>query len=378
MKYMGSKRGMLTNGLGDLLRTESLNRHRVVDLFCGAAYVSWFASQDLKKKVLAVDLQGYAVVLARAVIERTMMVDDEKVASEWFKAIEDWRESNRVFKSAFQLDRGRLNAATWAHRARELCASSIESNGPIWRSYGGYYFSPTQALTFDAMLACLPVGGSLRTICLAATIVAASKCAAAPGHTAQPFRPTRTAGRFLREAWLRKPLDYARSALRDLCMRHAIARGKAKVADACEMAKKLGENDLVFIDPPYSGVHYSRFYHVLETLARGGCGNVAGAGRYPPPEERPVSSFSRKGESRGAFETLLTRLARNGCTVILTFPAGDCSNGLSGDFVIETACRLFKLERKTIKTRFSTLGGNNAHRKARLLSDELILLLKPT
>jgi adenine-specific DNA-methyltransferase len=377
MKYMGSKRGMLTNGLGELLRAESGRRRRVVDLFCGASSVSWFASQDLRKPVLAADLQHYAVILARAVIERTAAVADEHIAKPWFTAIDESRTSSNAWKCASELGRSKPNAATWTKRAREICGEPTKTCGPIWRSYGGYYYSPTQALTFDAMIASLPLDTNLRTICLAATIVAASKCAASPGHTAQPFRPTRTAGKFLREAWLRDPLSYAKTSLLDLCSRHAVKRGEAKVADACELASQLREDDLVFVDPPYSGVHYSRFYHVLETIARGSCGTVEGAGRYPPSSERPASSFSRKGEARGALETLLQRLGKNGCTVVLTFPAGECSNGLSGNFVTETACRWFKLEKKTVKTRFSTLGGNNSHRKARMLSDELILLLKP-
>jgi adenine-specific DNA-methyltransferase len=60
--------------------------------------------------------------------------------------------------------------------------------------------------------------------------------------------------------------------------------GTVKVADANQAARGLQESDLVFIDPPYSGVQYSRFYHVLETIADGGRGPVTEVGRYPTPE----------------------------------------------------------------------------------------------
>ena len=377
MKYMGSKRAMLQNGLGDLLRGAAKGHRRVVDLFCGAASVSWFAAQELGKAVLATDLQEYAVVLARAVIERDTPLETESLTESWLEEAREKRKQSRVWCAGSRLDLARYNAATWSMRAKELCAERSNDGGHIWRAYGGHYYSPTQALTLDAMLSCLPSERIWRSVCLAATVIAASKCAASPGHTAQPFKANRTAGPFLREAWLRDPLQCAMGALSLICPRHAVCRGKAQVADANKVAEHLCSDDLVFVDPPYSGVHYSRFYHVLETVARGACGPVEGVGRYPPSDERPASRYSRKTESLGAARSLLQSLARSGCTVVLTFPREACSNGLSGEDVHEVARQSFVVERNAVKTRFSTLGGNCTIREARKVSDELMLLLRP-
>jgi hypothetical protein len=154
-------------------------------------------------------------------------------------------------------------------------------------------------------------------------------------------------------------------------------RGKAKVGDAVRIARYLGESDLVFVDPPYSGVHYSRFYHVLETLARGTCGPVSGTGRYPPPSERPKSLFSQKLGAPRAIENLFQALGDRGCTVIVTFPAHECSNGLSGESVAQCAEQHFTIDRRFVKTRFSTLGGNGRNRSARCDSSEMMLVLRP-
>lgn len=375
MKYMGSKRAMLVNGLGDLLMSEAKDHDRVVDLFCGASSVAWFAAQKCGKPVLAVDLQTYAVILAGAVVKRTKPIDVEKLEDAWLNSAQVMRKDHPFWSDAERLDGLGLNTATWSKRARELCFG-YSTSGSVWSAYGGFYFSPTQAATFDTLIQNVPVKEPYRSVCLAATIIAASKCVASPGHTAQPFQPTRTAGPFLREAWKRDPFNYAKLALRMLCPIHARSQGICKVADAVGVAGTLRSGDLVFVDPPYSGVHYSRFYHVLETIARGKCGPIAGAGRYPPPIERPVSEFCRKGQSEGALRRLLGHLANAGCTVILTFPAGDCSNGLSGKTVIETASRWFNIERKSIKSRFSTLGGNGRNRRARRNSKEMILLMR--
>lgn len=377
MKYMGSKRAMLQNGLGDLLRQESIKCERIVDLFCGSASVSWFAAQRFERPVLAVDLQRYAIVLARSVIERTKPIPIEGGPQSWIKALRKHRRKYKTWSRASRLDRKNFNTVTWSKRARDLCEGDFEGGGTIWRAYGGHYFSPTQALTFDAMLDCLPPRSSTRSICLAAAIIAASKCVASPGHTAQPFKATRTGGPFLREAWKRDPLEYASAALRDISPMHALRRGSATVCNANTMAASLTSGDLVFVDPPYSGVHYSRFYHVLETIARRRCGQVEGVGRYPLPKERPVSSYSRLSEAEPAMTDLLKTLAKRGCTVILTFPSAQSSNGLSGTIVTEIASEYFDIERTIVRTRFSTLGGNNSHRRARKLSNELILVLRP-
>ena len=150
------------------------------------------------------------------------------------------------------------------------------------------------------------------------------------------------------------------------------------VSDALTWSHNLRCGDLVVVDPPYSEVQYSRFYHVLETVARGGCGFVEGAGRYPPFGERPQSDFSRKGRSGKALDVLLEALSASDARVIFTFPTGNSSNGLCGDDVIRAAQRRFRIAEKRVVTgTFSTLGGGKGGRAPRQVSQELLLLLYP-
>jgi adenine-specific DNA methylase len=220
-------------------------------------------------------------------------------------------------------------------------------------------------------------------VALAALIHAASKCAAAPGHTAQPFQPTRTAKKFLVDAWKKDIAKRTHKSLLALSGKYAKRVGRAAVGDANKVAKRLKEGDLAFIDPPYSGVHYSRFYHVLETIARGNCGDVSGVGRYPDPSRRPRSQYSVGSESEEAFEELLRTISSRGARAVVTFPSNECSNGLSGDFVLRTARKYFSVKKKTVASNFSTLGGTakpskaGKERAARRSTQELILVLGP-
>lgn len=367
MKYMGSKRWMLQNGLGDLIAQEVPNAARFVDLFAGAGAVSVHVSSKYEIPVVAYDLQAYSRVLVAAVIERESELQIDAVWRNWYARARALRQTVRPPSALV------VNQATVRHHRKW----SSKQEWTVTKAYGGHYFSSLQAVWLDALRQTLPGREPSKTVALAALLSAAIKCAAAPGHTAQPFQPTQSARPFLTEAWQREVVTHCKNALFQISEQHAKVRGSARVADANEAAASIGSRDLVFVDPPYSGVQYSRFYHVLETIAHGQCGPVEGIGRYPAISERPQSAFCNKSESREALEALLTTLARTGATVILTFPAGNCSNGLSGRSVTKCVSTRFAIRKRVVKSRFSTLGGNNSLRKARRSRKELLLLLQP-
>lgn len=366
MKYMGSKRWMLANGLGHLLAHEVESADRFIDLFAGSGAVAVHIAVNHTIPVQAVDLQYYSSVLAGTVLKRVSKLDGEEIWTEWFER--SWNLFNNI-DPPLQSNVTRSAVAT----SRDWCA---QQPWPITRAYGGYYFSPVQSAWLDALLRSLPSIQADHDAALAALISAASFCAAAPGHTAQPFRPTRSGKPFLREAWLRDIPTVCKRELLLLSRKHARVVGQVSVGDANVFAKNLKKGDLVFLDPPYSGVHYSRFYHVLETLARGACGPVGGNGRYPPAHERPVSNYSLKSKSAEAIGDLFQMIGESGATALLTFPQRLCSNGLSGRQIAGLAEEYFKVERHWVGSRFSTLGGNNEHRDSRRLTRELILVLR--
>lgn len=365
---------MLQNGLGHLLQERAVRSRRFVDLFTGAGTVAAFVAQRCSVPVIATDLQNYSIILAEAVVGRTAPLDAATVWQKWHRAAKSLVGGHSP-PELQKLTRARVESF------RSWCA---DNSMPITRAYGGYYYSPYQACWIDAFRATLPEATSERNAALAALIQAGSKCAAAPGHTAQPFQPTRSAKPYLEEAWKKNIESVTRQCFERVSSTFALAQGAARLADANTFAETLGEGDLVFIDPPYSGVHYSRFYHVLETIALGDCGEVSGAGRYPSPEHRPRSSYSIKTESVDAVDDLLRTLSFVGAEAIVTFPDHECSNGLSGTAVREIAQRYFCVHEFFVKSTFSTLGGPKANevqqprRLARQKTRELVLVLQPS
>ncbi len=371
---MGSKKAALQNGLGTLIESEVVGKSRFIDLFAGSGAVSEYVASRHRVEVLATDLQSYSVALASGILLRDRVLKWESIWETWSSRALDIVKTKNVPV---------LEALTWARvrNYRKWCHD--QQNLTVVSAYGGHYFSPLQALWIDALRSTLPSDKLERAASLSALIRAASQCAAAPGHTAQPFQPTRSAKPFLLEAWQKDIPIRTKKLLSEVASRFSLVKGKALVADAIDVAQSTSNCDLVFVDPPYSGVHYSRFYHVLETIATNYAGQVSGSGRYPNKTLRPTSEFSLKSKSKIALSTILETLAGNKSTVILTFPNHECSNGLSGKIVREVCSKNFSVTENSISSNFSTLGGSKGEnkddpgRRARHKTEELILLLRP-
>ena len=369
MKYMGSKRSMLTNGLGQLLLEQAPLSNRVFDPFSGSASVVWFLAEKTNCQIVAGDLQKYSTDLANALLLRNAPLTDDHI-----NALENWVTLAKTFHETIKIDLEFKKTKKCVFENRRTAKSSCFN---LTNAYGGYYFSVDQALKIDSLLYFVPEHEPIESLAITGLIDAGSQCVASPGHTAQPFQPDGNGLISIMEAWKRDPFHYVERKITDLVKRHANRIGIAKTSNAIDLLDMLEEGDLVFLDPPYSGVHYSRFYHVLETISRNSWVDVSGTGRYPDPSKRPISDFSKRGTSIKAFDDLLNKISSKKAKAIITFPSGDCSNALSGDLVKTVSKKYFKVKRDLIKSHFSTMGGNTSNRPARVESNELVLLLEP-
>jgi len=373
---MGSKSAMLRNGLGELLSEQVPVKSRFFDLFCGSGSVAGHVAQQFDIPVIAGDLQKYAVVLAAAQVEQTVTFSSNSVWTSWQRKANVWLGDNlQSLEVACQMSD--LSGSVCEMRrtvslARDFCGG-LSSAFSLSRAYGGYYYSPLQAMYLDALRFTLPRKHSVAA--LAALISASSTCAAAPGHTAQPFGTKDSALPHLATAWLKDLPLCTQKEFEKNSTKIAKRKGSALQNDAETLTEKMRDGDIAFIDPPYSEVQYSRFYHVLEAIALGCAGEVSGSGRYVSILQRPQSKFSRTTQSSNAFEELMRRVSASGADALVTFPAGNASNGLSGLRVEEISDKYFCVKKRKITSTFSTLGGNAISRSARQSTTELILHL---
>lgn len=376
MKYMGSKAALLLGPLGDLVLAEAARADRFVDLFSGSGSVGNAVAEQVDVPVLSADLQKYSQILSAAIIERTVPLDESEEISAWLQRSQTALRSDEAFARVEALPEKLSKQDVMSARTASIEASS---SGFITMHYGGHYFSRAQALALDHLFRSMPERAPIRTLAYAVLLKAASVCAAAPGHTAQPFQPTATLLPFIQKAWSRDVFAEVRRGVDTMGRRHARVAGHALVSDAHDLAETLDGGDVVFCDPPYSSVQYSRFYHVLEGIARGGWDQVSGAGRAPSLEDRSSSAFSLRRSATESFGELLATLRDRECQVIITFPDAEASNGMSSSAIVGMAADSWHVTTTLVDSTHSTLGGrtDDGGRGGRRKLKEAVIVLRP-
>ncbi len=356
IQYLGSK-WRIREEISDAVRSVATGGV-VHDLFAGTGVVS--ANLAANFDVEASDIQEYSRVLTSALTSPAEVSWDD-----WF-ARADAQVSRWV--KVFRLE-GLLALESDALQASEdstdLLGEMIESgsivaahelkgrNGwlfevvdehvvaqlpTIFRYYGGVYFGYRQALMLDALAVTArdQIDGALDTRLAALLGLASDLTSSVGGHFAQPIR-TRDRNGEAKVGTLLSVASARSRSLRGRFLQQAdryrnLVPSDHRVTAHCEdfreaLDRITPSSACVYADPPYTRDHYSRFYHVLETLARGddpglarttaGKGSRASRGLYRV--ERHQSPFSIVRQAASAFDELFHRTLSKGCPLVLSY-----------------------------------------------------------
>lgn len=343
----------------------------VCDLFSGSATVSRYLSHG--RRVMAVDIQEYARVLAEAVlngdptwsiasVERALGDDHRGIALR--RAVEPLvRLENEAAISAVRgeieplcelLDLGNLASlggdqlpvsSLLGDAVREVQSRIKALHFPgaetvCVRHFGGQYFSYAQAAELDAIADF--ARGRRSPVLLAAALSTASHLVNSIGKQfAQPIRPRDKSGAPKRHV-VKKIITERGLSARSIFMGYlqqyeglAVTRRDhmAVRADFREaLAKPPIKPSVVYADPPYTRDHYSRFYHSLETIALGDDPNITksnlGGGvqsRGGYRAGRHQSPFCIKSEAPAAFAALFAGVAALRVPLVLSYSGYDPS-----------------------------------------------------
>ena len=210
----------------------------------------------------------------------------------------------------------------------------------VTRQFGGRYFSWQQAIDLDAVLAQIhSLNHNFRDFYLSAAFVVASDIVNTVGkHFAQPIKLRDGNGhpkRHLVKQTLRDRTLDVFDSYRACCHSLATIRrsGRANRAVKSDYLDFLKDDDTpfaaIYADPPYTRDHYSRFYHVLETMALRDDPEVAttkirtdgvprlSRGIYRL--DRHQSPFCIPTKALGAFEHLISAVAERHVPLILSY-----------------------------------------------------------
>lgn len=366
--YLGSKTRVLP-AIAQAMAEVAQPGSTVCDLFSGSAVVTRRLLDDFH--VVAVDIQEYARIIASALschggIPRRIggklaaatrshpavtseavkrLVVHEKAALDAadagdYDGICDILESGSI--RAHELEGGESPAPL----VSLIEGAAVLSRGPetvLTRYYGGIYFSYEQAAELDALASrARGLDGQARDVALAAVIATASEVVSTVGNQfAQPVRPRSRDGAPKRSAITtiaarrRKPvmplfLKWIERLVASQSPRYHCTPVRGDYRQAIyDLPEHL---TAIYADPPYTRDHYSRFYHVLETIALGdepliSRVNIHGKTRLSRGlyrDERHQSPFCIKTEAPRAFEDLFAAAEQRSIPVVLSYsPYGD-------------------------------------------------------
>ncbi len=155
-----------------------------------------------------------------------------------------------------------------------------------------------------------------------------------------------------------------------------VLRHKVTTLDFAACLDEL-KGGTIYADPPYCFVHYSRFYHAIETLvlydypAIQAINGKIVKGRYR--ENRHQSPFCIRTLVKPAFETLFRGVQRSGSNLVLSYSN---TGMITIDDIEELAADIFRgrnIELLTTDHRHMTLGRiKDRHRDV----EECLLLIK--
>lgn len=382
-------------------------RSPLVDLFCGMCSIG-SAVAPSGRPVWGNDIQGYAAVAAECLIASR----DQPVRSPELSRIlfSDFSKNAQALRSRFEpelrqeiqtLARNDLDAyqsayADWRHVGNDVALASEAqrlARHPktfpyrlCTLTFAWGYFGLAQAIELDSLRYAIDrakLAGTLTADqaqwALLALLGTASTCGSAPGHFAQYLKGS-TVESFARIARqrARHPWDIflqLADGHRPFGGRRWRKQNRVMCQDALGIWPALDDLDVahavIYADPPYSKDHYSRYYHVLETLTRYDYPSASGSGRYRP--DRFHTPFSLKREVAGAFQTLFQSIADRGWTLVLSYPSNGlltkCSDGASLDDLLGASFRRVRLAHQT-PIAHSTLGAR--HGASRVDAVELI------
>jgi hypothetical protein len=208
----------------------------------------------------------------------------------------------------------------------------------LTRYYGGTYFSYEQAVALDAIAGAVrDLQPERRDTPLAALLGAASDTVSTVGNQfAQPVRPRSKDGRpkqSVAAQIARRRLESATEAFNDWLERYGrlpipVQRHVVVRSDFRDALNQLPPDvAAIYADPPYTRDHYSRFYHVLETIALGDepqpstvkVDGVVRLSRALYRQDRHQSPFSIKTQALPAFRELFRQAVRLAVPLVLSY-----------------------------------------------------------
>ncbi len=364
MKYMGSKRELLPD-IREAVKKLSPNGTTLLDIFAGSCSVGTYLKDEYT--IFSNDIQSYSRVISDALIcsGNLKKIPDLKKSldliknfylenlenlekflkttlfkSDEFTNIEKgaWDEKKRInYLNFFESFPSPLNEFKSQNEELQKLTLRYFSQNKLKKGDFPYfqtcflfpevYFSLRQCIEIDSIRYGIDKTFSKdveKNIALSALLYAHSYCSSGTGHFAM-FRDLDSLKSIedvfiyrKRNVW--SYFENKFSEILDFCSPGKNTKHKSFVMDYKDLLndkKIMTDVNLVYADPPYSFVHYSRFYHATESLINYDFDIPQFKGRYRT--DRHQSPFCQKQNVEKAFEFLIEKCQQFNCNILFSY-----------------------------------------------------------
>jgi len=362
---MGSKRNII-EFVKEAIQDVHSGNQRIYDLFGGSAVVSG-AFREVAP-VTCNDIQSYTQVLAQTYLQNYYW---EEYPNNILDIIVDEIESNKnKFIEYNSLHFSYIGKNTFKDvlKIEELEKDLVNHKfAPKFdhlftQNYSGTFWSFDQCVYIDVISSLAKhkyKGTFLYNVIMSSLMFAMSYTSQSTGHYAQ-FRE-------LTEENLEDILSYRNKSIIDLFMQKFVSLRNiyngdnntdfkhTSITESYDLVlKEIESNSVVYADPPYQFVHYSRFYHALETLIRYDYPEIKHKGRYRT--DRHQSPFCIKTKVESAFRSMFELTFSKKSHLVLSYSN---TGMISIESLVQIGSEVFKdyeIKVKEIEYKHSTMG----------------------
>lgn len=327
IKYMGSKTKILPFVIKGI--EDAYNGGVVCDLFAGSGTISGALGSQVP--VWSNDIQVYSAVLSKAYLTdwnngETSSKQILERAEEYYN--EHYRDLVKTHSYSTGLTLKEFNLIE--EESQKLVNDFFDNPWHLFvKYYSGTWWSVEQCAWIDSLRGAIEEyrDNPAYNTMLSSLMYAMAYNSQGTGHYAQ-YRDAKT------DSSMKDILIYRRKSVPEYFSRKYDAAlsimnrrpsdfdHEILSLDYLECLQRL-QNATVYADPPYCFVHYSRFYHALETIVLYDYPNIQHKngkmvkGRYR--EERHQSPFSIRTKVPGAFDEMFRVIAENNCSLVLSY-----------------------------------------------------------
>lgn len=324
IKYMGAKREILefvTKAIKDL----NVDAEWFCDLFSGTSIVS--ASLKDEYNIHANDIQKYSAIFSHTYFNNLNQVIPTshitEIKERVFSVVNEFKNQCPQLEVDYSKITNYKELQQLEHYQQELINHNFNIGFHLFtKYYSGTYWSCEQCIWIDSIRAVAEyyIGTPSYYAILSALIFAMSYSSQSTGHFAQYRDVTESnmndiliyRNKNIWNLFSKKFEELITTLKTDTNLEYRVTS-----LDYVDCLRVIEKNSIVYADPPYSTVHYSRFYHAIETLVRYDHPIIKYKGRYR--DDRHQSPFDKKKEVRNAFQTLFEGVKRKESHLVLSY-----------------------------------------------------------